>query len=226
MFAQDQTIVLRGLHQDGRVASVECARVLRDDDEGLVTWVGRGSALVRRTTLAGEPVRYMPLSEKLSVPLMYQTGAWRGPGVVIYTPPDARHAVWWFYSELGEFESWYINLQSPARRWWGGVDIRDHALDVVVSADRSWRWKDEDEFAERTGHPLYWTDAEAAAIRAEGERLIQHAVAGTYVFDGRWCDFRPDPAWPPASLPWWWDQLPPGETGPSEPGPRPGILIH
>jgi hypothetical protein len=42
----------------------------------------------------------------------------------------------------GEFASWYINLQTPVRRWWGGLDFRDHAPDVVVAADRTWRWKD------------------------------------------------------------------------------------
>jgi len=134
--------------------------------------------------------------------------------------------VWWFFHEDGDFRCWYINLQSPACRWWGGIDIRDHALDVVVAADGSWQWKDEDEFTERIGHPLYWSANDAALIRAEGERLIEAAVAGTHLFDGTWCDFRPDLAWQPSQLPWWWDQLPPGETGPSEPGPRPGLLVQ
>jgi hypothetical protein len=125
---------------------------------------------------------------------------WFGTGVVVVTPPDAWHAIWWFFHETGEFRSWYIN--------------------------RSWRWKDEDEFAERTRHPLYWTDDEAADIRAEGERLIAAAVAGQGLFDGRWCDFRPDPDWQPSELPWWWDQLLPGESGPSDPGPRPARLFQ
>jgi hypothetical protein len=76
-------------------------------------------------------------------------------------------------------------------------------------ARRRSRW-DEDEFAERTGHALYWTDDEAARITAEGERLIETAEAGRGLFEGRWCDFQPDPGWEPSQLPWWWDQLPPG----------------
>jgi hypothetical protein len=95
-----------------------------------------------------------------------------------------------------------------------------------MSSDRSWRWKDEDEFADRTGHPLSSDAGQAARIRAEGERLIEAVVAGTCPFDGRWSDFRPDPAWQPSQLPWWWDQLPPGESGPSEPGPRRSRLFQ
>jgi|HubBroStandDraft_6_1064221.scaffolds.fasta_scaffold258474_2 hypothetical protein len=226
MFSEGQTIVQRGLHHDGRVGAVESARVLRDGADALVTWIGPRSAVIRRATVSGEPIRYMQLADKLDIPTVPAVTEWTGPGVVVVTPPGAWHAIWWFFHETGEFRCWYINLQTPVRRWWGGFDMRDHALDVVVAADRSWRWKDEDEFADRTGHPLYWTADEAAEIRAEGERLIESAVAGRGLFDGRWCDFRPDPDWQPSQLPWWWDQLPAGESGPSEPGPRPGRLFQ
>ena len=39
MFSEGQTIVYRGLHQDGRVGG-RMRRVLRDDADGLVTWIG------------------------------------------------------------------------------------------------------------------------------------------------------------------------------------------
>ncbi len=226
MFSEGQIIVQRGLQPDGRVGYVQTARVLRHDADALVTWIGPGSAVVTRATVSGESVRYMPLADKLDIPTVPTVTEWIGAGVVVVTPPEAQHAIWWFFAETGEFRSWYINLQTPVRHWWGGFDLEDRALDVVVAADGSWRWKDEDELAERTGHPLYWTEDEAAGIRAEGERLIEAAVAGRGPFDGRWCDFRPDPAWQPSQLPWWWDQLPPGRSGPSEPGPRPARLFQ
>jgi hypothetical protein len=226
MFSEGQIIVQRGLDGDGRVAFVQSARVLRDDADGLVTWVGARSAVVSRTTASGEPVRSMKLADKIGIPTVPAVTEWAGPGVLVVTPPEASHAIWWFFHETGDFRSWYINLQTPVRRWWGGFDMRDHALDVVVAADRTWQWKDEDEFAERTGHALYWTDDEAARIRTEGERLIEAAEAGRGLFDGRWCDFRPDPDWQPSQLPWWWDQLPPGESGPGHPGPRPARMFQ
>ncbi|CAM5371444.1 hypothetical protein SCALM49S_05758 [Streptomyces californicus] len=41
-----------------------------------------------------------------------------------------------------------MNLEEPRSRWSGGVDSEDHFLDISVNPDRSWRWLDEDEFAE------------------------------------------------------------------------------
>lgn len=88
------------------------------------------------------------------------------------------------------------------RRCWRGGRITFLQLtrvvaddERVVDADRSWRWKDEEEFAAKTGHPLYWTAAQAAQIRQDGEQLAKLAEAGVFPFDGTWCDWRPDPAW-------------------------------
>ena len=224
-FQRGDTVVLRGLHQDGRIATAETGRVVSDDDRGLLTWVAQGSQCIRRVSLAGVPTRHMALSDKLELATIQSVTTWSGPDardVLMLTPAESRHAVWWFFTSDGIFDGWYVNLQTRATRWWGGMDIRDHALDVLVAPDRSWRWKDEDEFAERTGHPLFWDEQGAQAIRAEGEQVIAAAAAGAFPFDGTLCDFRPDPSWPPTDLPWWWDQLPAGECGPDHaPAARP-----
>jgi hypothetical protein len=86
-----------------------------------------------------------------------------------------------------------------------GVDTVDQALDLWVEPDGSWAWKDLDEFAERTGHPLYWDKTEAARIREVGERLAELAASRSFPFDGTWTDFRPDPDWPTAQRPEGWD---------------------
>ncbi|HEY1485553.1 MAG TPA: hypothetical protein VGF84_05585, partial [Micromonosporaceae bacterium] len=98
------------------------------------------------------------------------------------------------------------NLEEPQIRWAskggpvaGGVDTSDNALDIVAyrsEGGNTWQWKDEDEFAERTGHRWYWDSAGARAIRAEGERVAAQIEAARFPFDGSFCDFRPDPAWP------------------------------
>ncbi|WP_051653874.1 DUF402 domain-containing protein [Kitasatospora cheerisanensis] len=131
---------------------------------------------------------------------------WQPYGTLILTPPQAAHSVWWSFDPDGSFVGWYVNLESPVGRWSGGTDHIDQALDILVAPDRSWRWKDEEEFTERTGHPFFWDEAGAAAIRAEGERVIALAEAGAFPFDGTWCDFRPGPGWAATGLPWWWDQ--------------------
>jgi hypothetical protein len=79
----------------------------------------------------------------------------------------------------------------------------------VVAPDLSWRWKDEDEFTERLAHPEHYWVPDSAAVRAEGRRVIEQAEAGEFPFDGTWCDFAPDPAWPvPTVLPEGWDRPP------------------
>jgi hypothetical protein len=99
-----------------------------------------------------------------------------------------------------------VNLERPAHRWRGGIDVLDHALDIVVQPSRSWAWKDEDDFADRTGSPLFWDERQAQGIRAEGLRVTALADSARFPFDGTWCGFRPDPSWPPSRLPRWWDQ--------------------
>jgi len=46
-------------------------------------------------------------------------------------------------------------------------------------------------------HSVWWM----FNIRAEGERVIADIEAARFPFDGTWCDFRPDPAWPTPVLP-------------------------
>ncbi len=216
-FSRGDTIVLRGLHQDGRLGTVDSVRVVSDDSRGLLTWTARGSQQIRRVSLTGLPTRTLPLAEKIRMPTTHALATATDRDVLWLTPPESPYAVGWGFTADEQFEGWYINLQSRARRWWGGLDFRDHALDVLIASDRSWRWKDEDEFAERTGHPMFWDEADASAIRTEGERLISLAEAASFPFDGTWCRFGPDPSWAPTELPWWWDQLPPGENAPARP---------
>jgi hypothetical protein len=80
------------------------------------------------------------------------------------------------------------------------VDTNDHVLDIVVTPQRQWEWKDVDEFKERIGDPLYFDSATAETIRAEGNRLIKLIEAGDSPFDGTHTDFRPDPDWPALRL--------------------------
>lgn len=200
-----QTALRRSIHPDGRIAAVQCGRVVADDDRGLLLWVDVGSATVQRTALDGTPTRALPIRTELTMPTLLRPATWGPYRTLMLTPPDAAHSVWWSWTAEGEFAGWYVNLEAPVRRWASGWDYRDHTLDVLVAADRSSVWKDEDEFAAQTGDPWFWDAEGAARIRAEGKRLIALAERGRFPFDGTWCDFRPDPAWSPTALPYWWD---------------------
>jgi hypothetical protein len=193
------------LYRDQRISAVEAARVISDDDRGLLTWTASGSMLVRRGTFDGASIRKMPVAERNKIPTMLIPSVWHGGGVLILTPPDSAHSVWWFFDSSHRFEGWYVNLERPLGRWHGGIDIQDQALDIWVEPDRTWEWKDEDELQERIGHSLYWNEDEVPEIRAEGHRVISKIEAGVFPFDGTWLDFVPDPHWTPSTMPINWD---------------------
>jgi protein associated with RNAse G/E len=113
---------------------------------------------------------------------------------------DAGYAVWWLFSAEMAFEGWYVNLERRAHIA-DAIDVIDHELDIVVDPDGVWRWKDEESFVSKIGHPAYWSHKEASAIRAEGERATRLIEAGAYPFDGSWCDFSPPKTWDLPELP-------------------------
>ena len=92
-----------------------------------------------------------------------------------------------------------MNLEAAWQPFALGFDTEDHILDIWVERDGTWRWKDEDELevALETG---FVTPEEAAAIRAEGERVVAE-----WPFPTGWEDWEPDPSWPVPRLPAGWD---------------------
>ncbi len=206
-------VVLHRNVRHGRIGWVRPARVVSDDDRGLLLWLARGTVVVNEVAADGRGMRAMPFTEWLGLDYRLQVGTWQGPGVLKLLRPGAAHSVWWFRTDAGDFTNWYVNLEEPGVRWVdgdvAGVDIVDQDLDVVVRPDRSWQWKDEGEFTERLAFAdRYWVSDEAA-VRAEGLRVIDQIEAGEFPFDGTWVDFAPDPSWSvPTVLPAGWDRPP------------------
>jgi Protein of unknown function (DUF402) len=212
MFAPGRTVLYRNI--DGpRLASVRPCRVVSDDERGLLLWLDRGSAVIVEEATDGRGIRDMPFSEWIGLSYRVVPGSWQGPGVLKFIPPDADHSVWFFRDDDGRFKNWYVNLEERALRWddghLAGVDVIDQDLDIEVFPDRTWEWKDEDEFAERLAFPQHYWVHDEAAVRAEGLRVIKRIEAGEFPFDGTWTDFRPDPAWPVlTTVPDGWDRPP------------------
>ena len=126
--------------------------------------------------------------------------AWDGYRVLRLIRWGDAHSLELFWREQDDsFAGWYVNLQEPLRRARLGFDTDDLVLDIWVEPDGSWTWKDADELEEavRLGR---FTEAEAAAIRSEGERVVAERPWPT-----GWEDWRPDPAWRLPELPAGWD---------------------
>ncbi|MEV4623661.1 DUF402 domain-containing protein [Asanoa sp. NPDC049573] len=191
--------VVRRYWRGGRISFVGSFVVVADDERGLRLWQPAGVSYWRLMTADGRTHHDGTIDELGPTELTVQR--WIGGPIMPFHPADGSPwSVWWFFDQhTGEFDGWYVNLEDPFRRWddggLAGIDTSDHALDIVVDPDRSWRWKDEDEFAAKTGSPSYWDVAGAETIRANGLAVIELIEAGKFPFDGTWCEFRPDPTW-------------------------------
>jgi hypothetical protein len=153
----------------------------------------------------GSPLRFAPDFFGAPHPWSY-TDRWRGHGVLQLQRPDEMHAVWVLWTGPDrDFTGWYVNLQEPFRRTRFGIDTQDLELDIVVSPDGSWHFKD-DERLEGWIERGRWTPAEVAAIRAEGTRIGKMLDAGKRWWTDDWATWRPDPDWSLPELPANWDR--------------------
>jgi len=217
MFIAGDHVYLRHLQRD-RLAALLPLRVVHDRSDGLLLWAPAGTTGWHFNMPDGRGLAETPLREWSAahrVPASYTIDH----GVLSWHPPGRDYSIRWFFRPDGQFFRWYANLEQPAVAWrdddLAGIDTVDWDLDVVIGPDRSWEWKDEDEFVARLGVPeAYWVEDEDRVRRA-GKDVIELVESGVFPFDGTWCDFRPDPAWTmmAPSLPPGWDRLTPGWAG-------------
>lgn len=181
--------------------------VVRDTDELLAVWMAPGTDCVKPLLADGTPVHQEPLATRYSKPRTTSLTRWHGPGVLKLARPGEPWSVWLFWDDDWRFRNWYVNLEEPLVRWAGGVDSEDHFLDIAVYPDRSWEWKDEDEFvqAQRAG---LMSAGQALRVRDAGRAAVGLIESWAAPFDAGWENWRPDPAWTVPPLPGDWDRTP------------------
>jgi hypothetical protein len=210
VFTPGQIVLHRGFVHD-RLVFLRLGRVVSHDERGLLLWLAYGTPMAISLAEDGQGIRDMPFIEWVRLRQDLRHTVRRAPDLLMLIPPDAAHSVWWFWDARGRFGGWYGNLEEPSVLWQdgdlAGVDTTDHDLDLWIYPDRTWEWKDEDEFAERLALPEHYWVPDPDAVRAEGERLVKMVEAGAFPFDGTWCDFRPSADWTwPRELPAGWDR--------------------
>ena len=179
----------------GRPYGAWAGIVVSDDDGLLALYMPEGSPLAFGQDFFGAP---HPWSGK---------DRWRGHGVLQLQRPAEMHAVWVFWDGPDRtFTAWYLNIQEPFRRTSIGVDTQDLELDVVLSPDGSWRFKDDERLEPWIERGRY-TTAEVAAVRAEGGRIATELDAGRRWWSDDWLGWRPDPGWPVPELPEGWETV-------------------
>ncbi|MGW5851908.1 cytidylyl-2-hydroxypropylphosphonate hydrolase [Streptomyces sp. NPDC055254] len=191
----------------GRVHICRPVTVVRDSEELLAVWMAPGTECVKPVLADGKPVHAEPLATRYTAPRTTVRSRWFGAGVLKLARPGDPWSVWLFWDRGWHFKNWYVNLEQPRARWSGGVDSEDHFLDIAVHPDRSWKWLDEDEFAQAQRSGLMGPE-QARRVRAAGRAAVDVIKAWGAPFSDGWQDWRPDPAWTVPVLPEDWDRTP------------------
>jgi hypothetical protein len=188
------------LWRSGRV--IETARVVRDDDRGLVAWTPSGSARLDAVPSDGRRPREVPLEERFLVPWQAVESSWTGPGILRVAPTGKPWSVWFFRREDGTADGVYVNIELPHRRIAGeeaAVFTRDLVLDLWIDAEH------------RGEEDVWLKDAdELDAAVDQGRFSPEQAEAVRVLADHAGADFIIDAAWP---LDEGWDEwTPDGEA--------------
>lgn len=85
-----------------------------------------------------------------------------------------------------------------------GFDTADYLLDLEVTPDFQWSWKDEEEVSLARRHGLVAPEI-LDRVEAEGVNAIRDIEARAWPFDAGYETWRPDPSWEIPQLPDGWD---------------------
>jgi hypothetical protein len=199
-------VVMRG-KIGRRVGVVISARVVADSDDHLVLYVALGAPCKR--LVPGEETmlpRVLAPSQIADPGLHLIDDTWSETHLIHVTPTGARYSIFLRWS-AGDwaFRGWYVNMQTPIRRFTHGIESEDQFLDIVIDPDFGWRWKDEDELTEAVTVGRVTGD-EAVAIRTVGEQVLADLQVRHWPFTEDAHTWRPDPGWPIPVLPSGWDE--------------------
>jgi hypothetical protein len=188
------TVLLRSIYR-GRVRWTFPHRFVAADDGRFALYCGPGNGgrLMKQASADG---RYLEAWARGDAPSEW---TWERTNVLRLMREGDAHTVEVIWDEAWSLLGWYVNLQAPLRIHGTFFDTMDWALDITVAPDGAWAWKDEHDLAEAIELGVF-DEAGAAAVRAEGERVVAERPWPT-----GWEDWRPRPEWTPLPLPEGWD---------------------
>lgn len=195
-----EVIVRREVLNDGRPWLAAMVYVVEDSADQLVTYLPGGTEL---GFLDGQ----FPTRDGKH-PWNRGSRRWEGHGTLMVQRPGDEHAVWHFWSGPNRsFQCWYVNFQKAFRRTAIGYDTQDLELDIVVSPDGSWVFKDRELLAGHVERGLH-SAAQVDRVLALGDELGAKLDAGDRWWDEAWSRWSPDESWIPVALPPDWHTVP------------------
>jgi hypothetical protein len=179
-------------------------RVVEDDGRLLALYIAAGSKYKAGPKRAA--------AEKLSMQraaLPPDEYVWRNDTLRLMFP-GRQHSVWLSWVNRGssrQFAQYFVNMEEPFRRTAVGFDTQDHTLDIEVTPELTWKWRDTEELQEHVKHGFY-TASLSDEIWNEGRRAIEEIMRGTHPCLGAWRSWEPDPLWEVPQMPAEWSSLP------------------
>jgi hypothetical protein len=162
--------------------------------------MAEGTIVSMPTLTDGRLLRDVPLQERWAHPRTSKRVPWTDTELIQLFPRGRAHSLWVVRDTTHTVVGWYVNLEDVHEFAEKTVSTRDGVLDIWVPGETGEpQWKDEDELeaATRAGRV---TPAEAASIRAEGERVWEDRPWPT-----GWEEWLPPADWTTPELPEGWD---------------------
>jgi hypothetical protein len=200
MWRSGEVVTLRFRSIDGRFHSGRPLRVIEHTPEVLVTYMAEGSIVSVPMLADGRGLRDVPLDERWVYARTSLLRAWHGTELIQIFPRNRAHSVWVVRDTKHAVVGWYVNLEDVHELGENTITTRDNVLDIWVPGEtREPQWKDADELeaATRVGR---LSPEQAAAIRAEGERVWRERPWPT-----GWEDWEVPAAWTTPELPDGWN---------------------
>jgi hypothetical protein len=207
-FAVGEVVVVQEVWR-GRVWGARPMRVVRDEADRVALWFPRGT---RWMAPIDDPAREWDGDRGERLAECAATGRWThrelawDVDTLVLVRRDDWYAIGVSWLPGHEHWGWYVNLQRPLRRSAIGFETMDLALDVIIDADRSWRWKDEDELETFVARGVFEPDL-PQRLRAEALGVVSRLERNEPPFSEPWPEWRPDPSWERPVLPSGWDRL-------------------
>jgi hypothetical protein len=100
-----------------------------------------------------------------------------------------------------------VNLEAPFERTALGVDSTDGGLDVLVTPERAWAWKNKDLMAPLVQLGIV-RDRDIDGFLEAGEEAIARLESASFPFDGSYLDWLPPAEWTTPRVPAGWETIP------------------